>query len=130
MPLHQQLGKPVGPYCLARLQRPSGSFCFHKVWRENTLVITSGNNSTRTLSVACRGILEQFEVSNTGSWIARSLVISSAIGLLTWAGFYLFFRVHQELDIQPAYAFKLGAIAFVLSAIVALIYFRNRAGAR
>ena len=69
-------------------------------------------------------------MSNTGSWIARSLVISSAIGLLTWAGFYVFFRVHQELDIQPAYAFKLAAIAFVLSAIVALIYFRNRAGAR
>jgi multidrug transporter EmrE-like cation transporter len=69
-------------------------------------------------------------VSNTGSWIAKSLAISSVIGLLTWAGFYLFFRVHQELDIQPAYAFKLGVIAFVLSAIVAMIYFRNRAGAR
>jgi len=69
-------------------------------------------------------------VSNTGSWIAKSLAVSSAIGLLTWAGFYLFFRVHQELDIQPAYAFKLGAIAFVLIAIGAAIYFRNRASAR
>jgi multidrug transporter EmrE-like cation transporter len=69
-------------------------------------------------------------VSNTGSWIARSLAISSVIGLLTWVGFYLFFKVHQELDIQPAYAFKLGVIAFVLSAIVAMIYFRNRTGAR
>ena len=69
-------------------------------------------------------------MSNTGSWIARSLAISGVIGLLTWAGFYLFFRVHQELDIQTAYAFKLGVIAFVLSAIVALIYFRTRTGAR
>ena len=69
-------------------------------------------------------------MSNTGSWITKSLAISSVIGLMTWAGFYLFFRVHQELDIQPAYAFKLGAIAFVLSAIGALIYFRNRAGTR
>jgi len=69
-------------------------------------------------------------VNNTGSWIARCLAISSVIGLLTWAGFHLFFRVHQELDIQPAYAFKLGVIAFVLSAIVAMIYFRNRPGAR
>ena len=69
-------------------------------------------------------------MSNAGSWIAKSLAISSAVGLLTWAGFYLFFRAHQELYIQPAYAFRLGAIAFVLSAIVALIYFRNRAGAR
>lgn len=69
-------------------------------------------------------------MSNTGLWIARSLAISSVIGLMTWAGFYLFFRVHQELDIQPAYAFKLGVIAFVLSAIIAMIYFRSRAGAR
>ena len=130
MPLHQQLGKPVGPCCLTRLQRPSGSFCFHKVGRENTLVITSGNNWTRTLSVSCRGILEQSKVSNTGPWIAKSLAISAVIALLTGAGFYMFFRVHQELDIQPAYAFKLGAIAFVLSAIVAMIYFRTRNGAR
>jgi multidrug transporter EmrE-like cation transporter len=69
-------------------------------------------------------------VNNTGSWIAKSLATSVVIGLMTWAGFYLFFRAHQELDIQPAYAFKLGAIAFVLSAIGALIYFRTRTGAR
>lgn len=69
-------------------------------------------------------------MSNAGSWIAKSLAVSIVIGLLTWVGFYLFFRVHQELYVQPAYAFKLGAIAFVLSAIVAMIYFRSRAGAR
>jgi len=69
-------------------------------------------------------------VSNTGSWIAKSLAISSVIGLMTWAGSYLFFRAHQELYVQPAYGFKLGAIAFVLSAIVAMIYFRTRTGAR
>ena len=69
-------------------------------------------------------------MSNTGSWIAKSLALSSLVGLLTWAGFYLFFRVHQELYVQPAYAFKLGTIAFVLSAIVALIWFRTRTGAR
>ena len=69
-------------------------------------------------------------MNNTGTWIAKSLATSSVIGLMTWAGFYLFFRAHQELDIQPAYAFKLGVIAFVLSAIGALIYFRTRAGAR
>ena len=69
-------------------------------------------------------------MNNTGSWIAKSLATSGVIGLMTWAGFYLFFRAHQELDIQPAYAFKLGAIVFVLSAIGALIYFRTRTGAR
>ena len=68
-------------------------------------------------------------MSNTGSWITKSLAISSVIGLMTWAGLYLFFRAHQELDIQPAYAFKLGAIAFALSTIVAMIYFRTRTGA-
>jgi len=76
------------------------------------------------------GNLEQSKVSTTGSWIAKSLAIGAVIALLTGGGFYMFFRVHQELDIRPAYAFKLGAIAFVLSAIGALIYFRNRAGAR
>ena len=69
-------------------------------------------------------------MSTTGSWITKSLAVSAVIALVTGGGFYMFFRVHQELDIQPTYAFKLGAIAFVLSAIIAMIYFRNRAGAR
>jgi multidrug transporter EmrE-like cation transporter len=67
-------------------------------------------------------------VSNTGSWITKSLATSVVIALATYAGFYLFFRVHQELDIQPSYALTLGAIAFVLSAIAGMIYFRPRAG--
>ena len=69
-------------------------------------------------------------MSNTGPWIARSLAVSCVIALMTWVGFYLFFRAHQELNIQPAYAFKLGAFVFVLSVIVSAIYFRNRTGAR
>jgi hypothetical protein len=60
--------------------------------------------------------------------MAKSLGISSAIALVTWVGFGLFFRIHQELDIQAAYAWKLGAIVFVLSAIIAMIYFRPRGG--
>ncbi|HEY5030473.1 MAG TPA: hypothetical protein VIK39_18870 [Candidatus Angelobacter sp.] len=43
-------------------------------------------------------------------------------------GFYLFFHIHQELEIQPVYAFRLATVAFVLSAIVTMIYFRVRAG--
>lgn len=74
--------------------------------------------------------MEHSKVSTTGSWIAKSLAISAVIALVTGGGFYMFFRVHQELDIQPSYAFKLGAIAFVLSAIIAMIYFRSRTGAR
>ena len=81
------------------------------------------------IGISC-GSLEQSKVSTTGSWIAKSLAIGAGIALVTGGGFYMFFRVHQELDIQPSYGFKLGAIAFALSAIVAMIYFRNRSGAQ
>ena len=59
--------------------------------------------------------------------MTKSLLISAAIALVIWVGFYLFFKIHQELDIQPAYAWRLGTIAFVLSLIVTMIYFRMRA---
>jgi hypothetical protein len=67
-------------------------------------------------------------VSTTGSWIAKSLGISAAISLLTCVGFYLFFQIHQELEIQTAYAFRLAIAVFVLSMIVTMIYLRVRAG--
>jgi multidrug transporter EmrE-like cation transporter len=63
-------------------------------------------------------------VSKKDSWIAKSLLISAVIALVTCVGFYLFFRIHQELDVPPAYAWGLGAIAFLLSAIATMIYFR------
>jgi multidrug transporter EmrE-like cation transporter len=59
--------------------------------------------------------------------MAKSLLISVAAALAVWVGFYLFFKIHQELDIQPAYAWRLGIIAFILSAIATMIYFRMRA---
>lgn len=58
--------------------------------------------------------------------MARSLLISAVVALVTGVGFYLFFRIHQELNIPPAYAWGLGLIAFVVSAIAAMIYFRMR----
>lgn len=58
--------------------------------------------------------------------MTKSLAISAVIALVTCIGFYLFFRIHQELDIPPAYAGWLGLIAFLLSAIAATIYFRTR----
>lgn len=61
-----------------------------------------------------------------GSLIAKSLAISAAIALATGVGFYLFFNIHQELEIQPAYAYRLAMVAFVLSAIIMMIYFRVR----
>jgi hypothetical protein len=59
--------------------------------------------------------------------MARSLLMSAVVALVTGVGFYLFFRIHQELNIPPAYAWGLGLIAFVVSAIAAMIYFRMRA---
>ena len=59
--------------------------------------------------------------------MAKSLLISVAAALAVWVGFYLFFKIHQELDIEPAYAWRLGIIAFILSAIAIMIYFRMRA---
>lgn len=66
-------------------------------------------------------------MNNTVSWIAKSLLISAVIALVTGAAFYLFFRVHEELNIPPSYAWKLGAIVFILSAVFTMIYFRMRA---
>jgi multidrug transporter EmrE-like cation transporter len=67
-------------------------------------------------------------MSTTGSWMAKSLLISAVIALVICVGFYLFFKVHQELGLPPADAWWLGLGAFVLSAIVTMAYFRTRAG--
>jgi len=66
-------------------------------------------------------------MSNGNSWLRKSLLISAAIAVVTGVGFYLFFRIHQELEIQPARAWQLAVGAFLLSAIVTIIYFRMRA---
>jgi len=63
----------------------------------------------------------------TGSWIWKSLLISAAVALVACTGFYLFLRIHQELDIQPSRSWQLGVVVFILSAIFSLIYFRMRA---
>jgi len=66
-------------------------------------------------------------MSNGNSWLRKSLLISAAIAVVIGVGFYLFFRIHQELEIQPARAWQLAVGAFLLSAIVTIIYFRMRA---
>jgi multidrug transporter EmrE-like cation transporter len=65
---------------------------------------------------------------NTNLWIARSLLISAVIALVIGVGFYLFFRIHQELNVPSAYAWWLGGAAFLLSAVAAMFYFRTRPG--
>jgi hypothetical protein len=80
------------------------------------------------LPISFRQLGVEHFVSTKGLWVAKSLGISTAIALITCVGFYLFFHIHQELEIQPVYAFRLATVAFVLSAIVTMIYFRVRAG--
>jgi len=60
--------------------------------------------------------------------MTRALLISAAIAVVVGVGFYLFFRIHQELDFPPAYAWGLGLLAFIVSIIALSAYFRNQAG--
>ncbi len=66
-------------------------------------------------------------MSQNDSWLRKSLLISAGVAVVTGVGFYLFFRVHQELEIQPSRAWQLGVGAFLLTAVVTMIYFRMRA---
>lgn len=70
----------------------------------------------------------ELQVANTGPWMTRALLISAIIAVVIGVGFYLFFRIHQELYFPPAYAWGLGLIAFVVSMIAMSAYFRNRTG--
>jgi uncharacterized membrane protein (DUF485 family) len=62
----------------------------------------------------------------SGAWLWKSFLISAGVALLTFAGSSLFFKIHQELDIQPARAWQLGLGTFLVSAIITMIYFRMR----
>jgi hypothetical protein len=57
----------------------------------------------------------------------KALIASAGIALATSLGLYMFFKIHQELDIAPSYAWGLGAIIFLLSALISVWYFGSRA---
>ena len=67
-------------------------------------------------------------MSDTQPLMTRALLISAVIAVVIGVGFYLFFRIHQELDFPPVYAWGLGVIAFVVSIVAMSAYFRNRTG--
>ena len=67
-------------------------------------------------------------MGDTETWMSRALLIGAVIAVVVGVGFYLFFRIHQELYFPPAYAWGLGLIAFVVSVIAVSAYFRNRTG--
>jgi hypothetical protein len=63
-------------------------------------------------------------MSKTGAWLLKSFLTGAALGLATFAVFYTFLLVHQEVGVQPGSAIRLAIIVFVASTILALIYFR------
>jgi len=63
-------------------------------------------------------------MSKASSTVLKCLAIGAGVGLATCAIFFGFFVSHQELGIAPAVAYRFAALAFVLSAIASLIYFR------
>jgi hypothetical protein len=66
-------------------------------------------------------------MSQPRSWIWKSLLLSAAFALAIWLGCYLFFRIHQELEVQPSRCWRIGVVAFFLGAISNALYFRMRA---
>jgi hypothetical protein len=63
-------------------------------------------------------------MSKAASTLLKCLAIGAGVGLATCAIFYGFFVSHQELGIAPPVAYRFAALAFALSAIASLIYFR------
>ena len=66
-------------------------------------------------------------MNKAGPWMAKSLLVSAAVALITVVLFYGFFAIHKELEVRPASAFWLGLLAFLLSTVVTMVYFRMRA---
>ena len=63
-------------------------------------------------------------MSKTGAWLLKSFLTGAVLGLATFAVFYVFLLVHQEVGVQPGSAIRLAIVVFVASTILALIYFR------
>lgn len=59
--------------------------------------------------------------------ISKALAISAAIALAASSGLYMFFKIHQELDIPQDYAWVMGAVVFLLSTTVMTWRFDARA---
>jgi hypothetical protein len=66
-------------------------------------------------------------MSKTGSMLLKCFGISAAAGAGTCAMFYGLFVSHQELGVEPAVAYRFAVLAFLLTAIVSLVYFRMKA---
>ena len=65
-------------------------------------------------------------MTKNAATLLKCLAIGAGVGLATGAIFYGFFVSHQELGIAPPVAYRFALLAFVLSAIGSLIYFRIR----
>jgi hypothetical protein len=65
-------------------------------------------------------------MNKSSSVLLKCLGISVAVGLAVCAMFYGLFLSHQELGVEPGKAFRFALIAFILAAIISLLYFRMK----
>lgn len=66
-------------------------------------------------------------MNQVGSIWMKSLVIGLATALAAYVVFFFFFRIHGEVGVEPATARTFAGLAFVISALASLIYFRMKA---
>jgi len=65
-------------------------------------------------------------MGTTTSWAAKSLLLSTLLGLATYGLFYGFLTIHQETGMRPGASYKPALLVFAVSAMASAIYFRWR----
>jgi len=65
-------------------------------------------------------------MNKSSSVLLKCLGISVAVGLVVCTMLYGLFLSHQELGVEPGKAFRFALIAFILAAIISLLYFRMK----
>jgi hypothetical protein len=67
-------------------------------------------------------------VSKTGSWVTKSLLIGLGAGLAVFVLSYGFLMIHQEVGVHPSVSYTPALLAFAVTTVAALVYFRLRTG--
>lgn len=65
-------------------------------------------------------------MSKRNSWLIKAFSISGAFAVVVFIAFYIFFSIHQELGLPPAFAWKLGMLALLAGLVATTLYFRLR----
>ena len=65
-------------------------------------------------------------MTNTASWLLKSLLIGAGAGLAVLALSYGFLMIHQEVGLRPSVSFLPAVLTFAGATVAALIYLRVR----